>query len=226
MSLLEFENVGRDYAGGHALQGVSFRLAAGEVAALLGPSGAGKTTLLCLAAGLARPTQGRVLFDRKDLAQLPEPQRAALRSEAIGLVFQNNLALSVLPVWENAALPLLMRGDARAEPPKRAESMLERLGLGAFARGATQVLSGGQRRRLGLARAMLGRPRLLLADEPTADLDETTAGEVEKLLFEWLADSGAAALIVTHHDWMARHGTRTLRIEAGRVFEPVSPAAT
>lgn len=223
MSLLAFESVSRAYPGGQALEQVSFALEAGEVAVLLGPSGSGKTTVLCLAAGLALASAGRVLFDGRDLARLGESTRAALRRDAIGLVFQNNLALSALPVWENAALPLLMQGRARAEVRRQAEAMLERLGLAEFASGPTQALSGGQRRRLGLARALLGRPRLLLADEPTADLDEATAAEVERMLFDWLAETGAAALIVTHHAWLARRAPRTLHIAAGRVSESTAP---
>ncbi|MCL5270467.1 MAG: ATP-binding cassette domain-containing protein, partial [bacterium] len=176
------------------LRDVNMAIAPGEVVALTGRSGAGKTSLLHIAAGLGRPSAGRVLFEGQDLGGLTPRELSRLRQRRIGLVFQNNLSLSALPVWENAALPLLLQGQPQRKARRAAETMLERVGLAAFARCATATLSGGQRRRLGLARALAGQPRLLLADEPTADLDEITAAEIEKLLFDWLADGNRTAL--------------------------------
>lgn len=227
MSLLRFESVYRSFAstggnavpGGAILAGVELTLAPGEIMALVGRSGAGKTTLLYLAAGLCRPTSGRVLFDGADLATLRPRQVALLRRRRIGLVFQNNLSLSALPVWENAALPLLLEGTPQAEARRAAEGLLERFGLGRWAGASTAVLSGGQRRRLGMARAMIGRPDLILADEPTSDLDEATAAEAEGLLFGWLRAEGRAALIVTHSPSIERSADRTLRLADGRLSE-------
>jgi putative ABC transport system ATP-binding protein len=222
MSALCLEQVRRvfvsrsDHGAARAvLDGVSLTIEPGEVVALIGRSGAGKTTLLYLAAGLARPDAGRVLLGGRDLATMGAAELSRLRRREIGLVFQNNLALSALPVWENAALPLLLEGVSFSEARRRAVAALERVGLDACANEPTAMLSGGQRRRLGLSRAMVGSPRLLLADEPTADLDEETAGEVERLLAEWLAEQHCAALIVTHTASIEHLAARTLRLENG-----------
>lgn len=229
MILLSFENVSRRYrqpdgSTRDVLNGLDFQLAAGEVVALIGRSGAGKTTLLCLAAGLSRPTSGRVLLDGRDLARLATGELSRLRRESIGLVFQNNLCLSALPVWENVALAPLMTGCARREARAHAEAVLERVGLDGLGDAPTAMLSGGQRRRLGLARVLVERPRLLLADEPTADLDETTARQIESQIFEYLRESGAAALIVTHTDAIQRLSDRTVELHDGRLRE-ILPAA-
>lgn len=223
MSLLNFDNVQRSFPaapgrdGAVVLAGVELTLAPGEIMALVGRSGAGKTTLLYLAAGLCRPTTGRVLFDQTDLAALTPRALSLLRRRRMGLVFQNNLSLAALPVWENAALPLLLEGLNPREARQRAETLLEQVGLGPWIASTTTALSGGQRRRLGLARAMLARPDLILADEPTADLDEATAAEMESLLFNWLREEGRAALVVTHSPSIERAADRTLRLEGGRL---------
>src|SRR5690349_11941643 len=155
MSLLEFVQVSRIFPsadgcgpGRAVLREVSFRLAPGEVAALIGRSGAGKTTLLHLAAGLCRPNAGRILFDGRALNELGAGELGRLRQRQIGLVFQNNLSLAALPVWENAAFPLLLTGTEAGQARRQAEEALERLGLAGLAQAPTAMLSGGQRRRL------------------------------------------------------------------------------
>ncbi|MCE5231097.1 ATP-binding cassette domain-containing protein [bacterium] len=197
------------------LDGIDLRLEPGRTIALTGRSGAGKTTLLYLAAGLLRPTSGRVLFDGRPLGEIPADELALVRRRRIGLVFQNNLSLSALPVWENAALPLLLEGQTAAKSKAASIEMLERLGLADYADRPTTVLSGGQRRRLGLARCILGRPDLLLADEPTADLDEVTAADIERFMFEWLTANGHSAIIVTHFESIERAADQVLRLENG-----------
>jgi ABC-type lipoprotein export system ATPase subunit len=225
MSLLRLEQIRRRFSDGSApppppvLDGVDLSLAEGEVVALVGRSGVGKTTLLYVAAGLCRPDAGRVLFDGRDLARLSVGELARLRRRRIGLVFQNNLSLAALPVWENAAFAMLLEGTGRAAARRQAEAMLERVGLANMASASTAALSGGQRRRLGLARAMLTGPSLLLADEPTADLDEQTASQIERLLFDWLTRERRAGLIVTHEASIMRSAARVLRLEAGRLSE-------
>lgn len=227
MSLLNFTKVSRRFpvrlgnpsTTPPVLDEIDLTLAPGDVTALVGRSGEGKTTLLYLAAGLLSPTDGRVLFDGRDLAGLSAADLSRLRRRDIGMAFQNNLCLSALSTWENAALPLLLEGRARRDARRDAHEMLERVGLLDFAPAPTATLSGGQRRRLGLARAMLGQPRLLLADEPTADLDEKTAQEVEQTLFEWLASGDHSALIVTHEPALERRATRVLRLANGHLSE-------
>lgn len=226
MNLLRFEQVSQIFPAGGAgqparavLQAVSFAMASDEVVALVGRSGAGKTTLLYLAAGLCQPSQGRILFEERELTAMSAGELSRLRRRRIGLVFQNNLSLSALPVWENAAFPLLLEGTAPAKARRRAEEMLERVGLASLAASSTMALSGGQRRRLGIARAMVGEPALILADEPTADLDEETGAQIEALLFGWLAEEKRAALIVTHALSIERAAARILRLKDGRLIE-------
>jgi putative ABC transport system ATP-binding protein len=230
MSLLEFHNVQRVFAAGSGaparavLDGVDFALEAGRTMALVGPSGAGKTTLLYLAAGLCRATGGSVHFDGRDLARMPPAELTALRRSRIGMVFQNNLCLSALPAWENVALPLLLEGARMGEARRQALEWLDAVELAPFADAPTAALSGGQRRRLGLARALGMRLDLLLADEPTADLDEATALRIEDLLFGWLAERGCAALIVTHEAPIERRVDEVRRLSGGKL-EPARPAS-
>ncbi|HOR29479.1 MAG TPA: ATP-binding cassette domain-containing protein, partial [Candidatus Sumerlaeota bacterium] len=217
--LLRFEQVVRQFPAAEpgapprrVLDGVDFSLEPGQVVALVGRSGAGKTTLLHLASGLDQPDAGHVWFDGRDLAAMTPAQTSRLRRHRIGLVFQNNLCLNALPVWENVALPLLMTHTQRRQARRQAEAILEQVGLEGLADASTAVLSGGQRRRLGIARAMLGRPDLLLADEPTADLDEETGARIERMLFDWLLAERRAAPPVTAS-------------EAAPAAQPVAPSA-
>lgn len=220
MFVLEMQQVRREFEvaeGGRraVLDGVNLALEPGKTIALTGRSGAGKTTLLFLAAGLLRPTAGRVLFEGRDIGTMSAFELADLRRRRIGLVFQNNLSLSALPVWENAALPLLLEGLPASKARSAAMEILDRVGLAEYAGRSTTALSGGQRRRLGLARCLLGRPDLLLADEPTADLDDETAAEIERFIFEWLAADGRSAIIVTHFESIERAAHQVLRLQDG-----------
>ena len=226
MSLLRFEHVRRDYPAPNAhgsvrtvLRYVNLTLEPGEVVALIGRSGAGKTTLLHLAAGLCRATDGRILLDDTDLSSISPTALSALRHRRIGLVFQNNLCLNALPVWENVALPLLLDKMGPQAARCKAEAMLDRVGLASLGNATTASLSGGQRRRLGLARALIHNPPLLLADEPTADLDEETAAEIQSLLGDWLAEGKRGVLIVTHGSALEALAQRTIRLEDGRLSE-------
>lgn len=223
MALLEFQQVKREFAAaiGPAkvvLDGVDLVLERGSTIALTGRSGAGKTTLLFIAGGLLHPTAGKVLFDGQALGEIAGAELARVRRR-IGLVFQNNLSLSALPVWENAALPLLLDGRPTQSARAAAMEMLERVGLVDYAERSTTALSGGQRRRLGLARCVLAQPDLLLADEPTADLDEETAAEIEKFMFEWLAADGRSAIIVTHFESIERAAHRVVRLDKGKLVD-------
>ena len=222
MSLLRFESVTRAFDGPQGerrvvLDRVDLTLDRGQVMALTGRSGAGKTTLLHLAAGLIRPGSGRVWFDGLDLGLCPPAQTARLRRRRIGLIFQNSLALGALPIWENAALGLLMEGARRTDARRAALAMLERVGLDGAADRSLKVLSGGQRRRLGLARCLLGDPDLMLADEPTADLDEATASRIEGIMLGWLRERNRTAIIVTHAPSIERAADRVERLEEGRL---------
>lgn len=201
------------------LQDVSFSVMPGEACAILGASGSGKTTLLGLLAGLDTPSSGRVLLDGVDLFALNEDARAQLRGQMIGFVFQTFQLLPGLTALENVMLPLELAGrglDARAT----AREVLERAGLGERLHHTPVQLSGGEQQRVAIARAFATRPRLLLADEPTGNLDQVTGARIIDLLFELNRARHSTLLLVTHDEQLAQHCNRRLKLEAGRLVAP------
>ena len=219
---LAVETVGleRTYASGHAtvaaLAGVTLGIRRGEFVAVMGPSGSGKSTLLNVVAGLERPTAGTVRVDGEDLAKLDEDALARHRSKRVGMVFQ---AFNLLPrfrVVENVALPLAFAGVPAAERIQRARAMLERLGMSARADHRSNELSGGELQRAAIARALIGNPAILLADEPTGNLDSAN-GAALITLFEELHAQGQTVLLVTHDAQIAAHAERTIHMRDGRV---------
>ncbi len=205
------------------LHEVSFTLASRESVAVVGASGSGKSTLLAILAGLDTPSSGSVKLSGQALFDLNEDQRAALRAQHVGFVFQSFQLLANLTALENVMLPLELRGerDARA----LAQAMLERVGLGERLRHYPRVLSGGEQQRVALARAFVQRPALLLADEPTGSLDFATGAAVMDLMFELNREAGTTLVLVTHDPAIAQRCQRQLRIEAGRLSEITAPAA-
>jgi putative ABC transport system ATP-binding protein len=221
---LAVETVGleRTYASGHAtvaaLAGVTLGIRRGEFVAVMGPSGSGKSTLLNVVAGLERPTAGTVRVDGEDLAKLDEEALARHRSKRVGMVFQ---AFNLLPrfrVVENVALPLAFAGVPAAERIQRARAVLERLGMSARAEHRSNELSGGELQRAAIARALIGNPAILLADEPTGNLDSANGAALLALL-EDLHAHGQTVLLVTHDAQIAAHAERTIRMRDGRVVD-------
>jgi len=206
------------------LESVSFEVLPGESVAILGASGSGKTTLLGLLAGLDQPSSGSVTIDGVDLATLDEDGRAALRQRAVGFVFQSFHLLPALTAVENVMLPLELAGDGGARA--QALRLLERVGLAARGHHYPRQLSGGEQQRVAIARAFVTRPRLLMADEPTGNLDAGTGAAVIDLMFELNREAGTTLLLVTHDESLARRCARRLRIAAGRLVadERVSAA--
>ncbi|RTQ99162.1 ABC transporter ATP-binding protein [Halomonas nitroreducens] len=198
------------------LAGVDLRLAAGESLALMGESGSGKSTLLHLAAGLDLPDHGEVRLDGRAISSLSEPRRARLRRERLGLVFQQFHLVPSLDVLDNLRLQARLAGR---ESPDWTARLVARLGLAGRERHYPEQLSGGQQQRLAIGRALAPRPALLLADEPTGNLDETTAGEVLRLLLELVREAGSALLMVTHSPVVAAPLDRRLRLSHGRLGE-------
>jgi len=198
------------------LRDIDFSLDRGETAAIVGASGSGKSTLLSIIAGLDTPTSGTVHIDGVNLFELDEDQRAALRAQKVGFVFQSFQLLGNLTALENVMLPLELNGrrDARAA----AVSMLERVGLGERLGHYPKVLSGGEQQRVALARAFVVRPAVLLADEPTGSLDFATGGRIMELMFELNAELGTTLVLVTHDREIAAQCRRRVTIEAGRVL--------
>ncbi len=203
------------------LAGVDLDVEAGEVVAVLGPSGSGKTTLLGLLAGLDRPSEGEVSLDGVALGPLGEDERAALRAERIGFVFQSFQLVPTLTALENVLVPLEIlpagRRPAAEQAERRARELLQRVGLGDRLDHFPAQLSGGEQQRVGLARAFANEPRLLFADEPTGNLDSATGHEVVELLFALNRELGTTLAVVTHDEELARRAGRIVHLAAGRI---------
>ena len=199
------------------LRDISFELGAGQTVAIVGASGSGKSTLLGILAGLDTPSRGRVSLAGQDLFALDEDQRAALRAQHVGFVFQSFQLMPNLTALENVMLPLELAG--RADARVQASAMLHRVGLGERLQHRPKVLSGGEQQRVALARAFVVRPELLLADEPTGSLDHATGAAIMDLMFELNREQGTTLVLVTHDRQLAERCERRLAIEAGCLRE-------
>lgn len=217
--MIEFQQVGKRYPGGHeALADVSFRMAAGELVVLSGHSGAGKTTLLKLIPAMERPTAGRVLLNGQDVGGLKRNAIPYLRRK-LGLVLHEHRLLADRSVFRNVALPLEIAGQSAREAGKRAQAALERVGLADKAKELPMTLSGGEQQRAAIARAIVNRPAMLIADEPTAHLDAAYAREIADLFRSFNA-AGVTVLVATHDESLfAAARPRALRLTQGRVQE-------
>lgn len=217
-TIVEFENVRKNFGNQvHALDGVDLKAALSERVAIVGPSGSGKSTLLHLACGLDSPTTGVVRVDGVDLFDLDDDSRTRLRREKIGMIFQTFNLLATLDAIENVALPLRLSGAGWKASARRAERMIERVGLRDRANHRPDELSGGERQRIAIARALIFEPSLLLADEPTGNLDTATGQEILTLLDEMNRDLGITILLVTHNEAAAAHCDRVLTLRDGRI---------
>lgn len=223
MSMLRFENVSKRYAGGQdALAEVSFSVAEGEMLFITGHSGAGKSTLLKLIQLAERPSRGAVLFQEKNLLKI-RGRQVALHRRDVGVVYQNHLLLAERSVLENVSLPLILRGLRREEIGKRARAMLARLGLAGRENALPGELSAGEQQRVGIARALVGEPRLLVADEPTGNLDPTLAEEIMALFAE-LPERGTSVLVASHDlSLVKRMKKRVLVLDGGRLVDDIAP---
>jgi len=217
--ILETRNLSRVYTSGNrpltVLDDVSFQLARRETCAVVGPSGSGKTTLLGLCAGLDLPTSGSVILNGAVLNELNEDQRALLRNQHTGFVFQNFQLLPNLTALENVMIPIELRGERGATD--EAKRLLARVGLGDRLDHYPAQLSGGEQQRVALARAFINRPHILFADEPTGNLDAETAATVVDLIFEMNAELDTALVLVTHNLELAGRTDRILRLHGGRL---------
>jgi putative ABC transport system ATP-binding protein len=200
------------------LRGLDVRVGQGERVALVGPSGSGKSSLIAVAAGLERPSGGTVELFGRNLARLDEDGRARLRRGKVSLVFQSFHLLPNMTAEENVAAPLEIAG--RRDASQIAREWLERVGLSGRARHYPHQLSGGEQQRVALARALAPRPALLFADEPTGNLDAANAAHVAELMFDLVAETGAALVLVTHDEVLAARADRAVRLRDGRVAEP------
>lgn len=199
-----------------AVDSIDMQMEAGEYVALMGPSGAGKSTLLYLLGGLDRPSKGTICVDGQDITRLGERELAAYRNREIGFIFQDFNLQEHLNVIENVELPLKFRGTARKEREKIALPLIERVGLGHRIQHKPSELSGGERQRVAVARALCGNPRMLLADEPTGNLDSKTGAEIVALLCE-LNRNGITIVVVTHNQGVAQTAHNVYTIQDGKI---------
>ena len=215
--IYDLRDVGRSYGDVHALRGIDLRIDRGELLAIVGPSGSGKTTLLQLRGGLDRPASGAIVFEGRDLAVLPQSELTALRLRTIGFVFQQFNLIPTLTAAENVELalgPAGVRGDIRRG---RVHELLEAVGLGDRLGHLPSQLSGGEQQRVAIARALANDPDVILADEPTGNLDSTTGDDILTLLQRLNTEQGRTVIVITHDASVAARATRTVRLKDGAV---------
>lgn len=221
--LYKFSDVGKKFSGpGENLEifkHINLIVAEGEALAIVGASGSGKSTLLHLMGALDTPSTGTVSFDGRDMAGMSPDQKAVFRNKTLGFVFQFHHLLPEFSALENVVMPAVIGGARRAVVLPQAREMLERVGLGARAESKIATLSGGERQRVAIARAVFLRPRVLLADEPTGNLDETTGAQVGALMTELNRELGMTLVVVTHNRELAAGMGRTLELKAGILYE-------
>jgi lipoprotein-releasing system ATP-binding protein len=201
----------------HILRDLDLAVEKGEMVAVMGASGAGKSTLLHVLGGLDRPDSGDVLVGDVDVSRVDDAALVAFRNRHVGFVFQFHHLLPEFSAIENAEMPLRIARFSTAEARPRAQTLLNRVGLGERLSHRPGMLSGGEQQRVAVARALVGQPSLLLADEPTGDLDESTADALHTLLREMHAEFGLTAIIATHNPRLAQQCDRVLRLEGGRL---------
>jgi putative ABC transport system ATP-binding protein len=228
-NLIQLKSVRKIYDTGtehvRALDDISFEVSEGEFVAIMGPSGSGKSTLLSLLGGLNHPTEGDIVVDDIDMYLLPVEQLADFRREYLGFVFQSFQLISYLTIIENVMLPLAVSSLSRAEKRRIATEIIDRVGLSSKALRLPGELSGGEQQRVAIARALVNQPPIVLADEPTGNLDSTTSEEIMKLLASLNAE-GHTIVIVTHNPENLKYVHRCIRLRDGRVqAEPIAPLA-
>ena len=225
-SLYELAELRRVYrtGGGQvaALDGVTLSIGPGELLAVEGPSGSGKSTLLQLLGALDRPTSGSITFDGRELARLTDRELTRVRSRDIGFVFQSFNLIPTLTAAENVEVAMVPLGTGRHDRRTRAAALLEKVGLAGRAAHLPSRLSGGEQQRVAIARALANDPRVILADEPTGNLDSATAREVIDVLRALSVEQGVTVVVVTHEEEVAALATRRVRLRDGRLVEPLS----
>ncbi len=219
--ILNVQNLTKEFSSGNrtltVLDKITFRIEGGSTCAIVGPSGSGKTTLLGLCAGLDKPTSGNVFISDKEISGLNEQELAKFRNKKIGFVFQSFQLISTLTAKENVMVPLELRNEPYKDVETRAEWLLEKSGLKDRMTHYPSQLSGGEKQRVGIARAFIHNPDILFADEPTGNLDDETSEHIEQLLFDLNSEQGTTLIIVTHDPELAKKCSRIIRLKNGKV---------
>lgn len=215
--MIQLHDIRKSFGSLQVLKGIDLIINQGEIVSIVGPSGAGKTTLLQIIGTLDRADSGRVLFDGVDVSLYNEKQLSAFRNEHIGFVFQFHQLLPEFSAVENVMMPALIKGDSMADARRRAMEMLDFLGLTDRASHKPSELSGGEKQRVAVARALVNRPQVILADEPSGSLDTQNKEELHRLFFDLRRDLGQTFIVVTHDESLAATTDRTIRLRDGLV---------
>jgi len=221
MSLLQMRGITKDYKLGkttvRALRGLDLEIRTGEVVAIMGPSGSGKSTLMHILGALDRPTEGQALIDASDIVEMKERELVAVRGRRIGFVFQTFNLIQTLTAQRNVELPMIFQGHNASERHRRASMLLDKVGLGDRVKHRPNELSGGERQRVAVARALANDPEIILADEPTGNLDTETGNAILALLKDLSVKDGKTVILVTHDPEAAVIADRTIRLRDGCV---------
>ena len=220
--MIEIRNITKSYDSLQVLKGIDLDIVPGEVVSIVGPSGAGKTTLLQIIGSLDRPDTGSVKYDNSDIFSLKEAQLARFRNKNIGFVFQFHQLLPEFTLLENVAMPALIGGVKRSEAYDRARELINYLGLKDRENHRPAELSGGERQRAAVARALVNRPKVVLADEPSGSLDSKNRQELHKLFFDLRRDMNQTFVIVTHDESLATDCDRIIKMRDGQITEIVN----
>ena len=223
--MIKIDNITKSFGALKVLNGVNLEISRGEVVSIVGPSGAGKTTLLQLIGALDTPDSGSILFNGEDICRMNRSRLAAFRGKHIGFVFQFHQLLPEFTALENVMIPALIAGTNRVEAEKRAAELLELMGLSSRAEHKPSQLSGGENQRVAVARALVNRPDVVLADEPSGSLDTHNKEELHRLFFDLRDRFGQTFVIVTHDEKLATLTDRTIRMVDGVVIDASSDAS-
>ncbi len=219
--MIKVRNLIKTYKDGEketqVLKGLDFDVEAGDFVAIMGKSGAGKSTFLYQMSMLDQPTSGEIIIDKTDVLNLPQNKRSGFRLKELGYVFQDYALLPDLTAIENVALPLLMKGESKKQAYKHAQQMLEKVGLGHRLNNVPSALSGGEQQRVSVARAIVHKPKILFADEPTANLDNFSSRQIIDIFME-LNKTGQTIVMVTHEQEYAKSAKRIVRLDDGRII--------
>ena len=215
--MIELDNITRSFGSLNVLKGISLKVERGEVVSITGPSGAGKTTLLQIMGSLDKPDDGRVLYDGQDITRMNEKEISAFRNRHIGFVFQFHQLLPEFTAIENITIPMLIAGEGMRQATSRAKELLEMLGLADRAGHKPSELSGGEKQRIAVARALANQPDVILADEPSGSLDTKNKEDLHKLFFNLRDQLGQTFVIVTHDESLAAMTDRTIHLLDGAI---------
>ncbi len=216
-AILSGMDLGKKYGSLEVLKGVSLAVDQGEFVCLVGKSGSGKTTLLSLLSGLEKPTKGRLTLDGRDITEAPEDELALFRRENVGFIFQSFNLIPTLSAWENVALPLFPTKIPKEQQRLRAIELLEKMDMGHRTEHLPSALSGGEKQRVAIGRALVNHPKIIFADEPTGNLDSSTGDAIMAILHRLHAEEGVAILMVTHEVELARTADRLIRMKDGEI---------